>query len=136
MQLTMEAGELAGLQSFTDTLLGPGRALLYNALKNAVVNEDTETVSIELDDPPALLDSVEAELRRPGHLLDPNDALAWGIVIGAYHQARTQPGFNESELDDLFNILDWEIKYDEGAEPEDLERRRRMRARIAAVQDA
>jgi hypothetical protein len=137
MPLTIPAGELAGLQSFTDTLRCAAREPLRAVLQDADVNERTATLAIDLDDAQALIDLVDDELRRPGGpLLDPDDAIAWGTFIGAHQQARTQPDFTAAELDDLFNILDWEIKYDEGAEPEDLERRRLMRARLAAAQEA
>jgi hypothetical protein len=137
MPLTIPAGELAGLQSFTDTMLGTARGTLHDVLQAAIVDDRGATLHIDLDTAQALIDQVEAEMRRPGPpFLDPDEAVAWGTFLGAYQQARTQPDFTGPELDDLFNLIDWEIKYDEGAEPEDVERRRVMRARIAAAQQA
>lgn len=136
MPLTIPAGELAGLQSFTDTLRCAARGQLHDVLQDAVVNERTATLAIDLDDAQALIDQVEAELRRPHPPLDTDAAVAWGSFLGAYQQARTQPDLTSAELDDLFNILDWEIKYDEGADPEDLALRRLTREKLATAQDA
>ncbi|HSD78520.1 MAG TPA: hypothetical protein VLA98_13995 [Solirubrobacteraceae bacterium] len=43
--------------------------------------------------------------------------------------------FTRDELDDLTNILDWELREDEGAEPEDRERRERIYRKLLAAHD-
>lgn len=136
MQLTLPAGALAGLQSFTGALGRTAASVLLDAaLVDARVDDTRQTVTIDLDqdDITRLIRAVDADLQRPYPPLSIQDAIAWGTFVGAYSQAVSQPSFTRSELEDLFNILDFEVGYDDGAEPDDRDRRFGMRAKTQAA---